>query len=285
VIRIPLSHRKKKNVVVLGAGPAGLLAAHAANSRGHDVTVLSAPDLSGKPKRSELHGCQYLHRSIPEITYSVDGELVDYQLDGPTDGYRRKVYGDGYTGPVSPDEFGPEERHYAWDLRTAYNKLWNIWRPSIFPFEATPGNVVGLKEDKNNIILCTIPAPALCQDMENHKFPSREVWAMGSTDPHHARLRALPYRAPDMTVQCNGWRDTGWYRAATVFGYSTLEWPGGKKPPISGVARVSKPLSTDCTCNVNVGNAARWYRLGRFGQWRKGVLVHQAYFETIEVLR
>ena len=86
----------------------------------------------------------------------------------------------------------------------------------------------------------------------------------------------LPYVAPDETVQCSGEYDTGWYRAATVFGHSTLEWGQARKPPIAGVVRVSKPLSTDCTCLAR-GNVLR---LGRYGKWEKGVLVHTAYLNT-----
>lgn len=274
---------RTKRVYVLGAGPAGLLAAHAGMTLGYDVVVFSKPDLSGKPQKSELYGCQYLHAYIPGVGLMRDGWVpVSYQLNGSVDTYRRKVYGDSYQGSVSPDEYGPEEDHKAWNLRQAYDALWDYWGERIVPMTATPDKVEkALLMNPRTFLINTVPAPAVCRDMENHKFASASIWAMGTTGPHHARLRALPYTAPDNTVVCNGERDTHWYRAATVFGYSTLEWPGGAKPPISGVVPVSKPLSTDCTCWLG----KRSIRLGRFGRWEKGVLVHTAYFDAMEALR
>jgi hypothetical protein len=271
--------RKKRRVHVLGAGPAGLLAAHAAVTKGYEVEVFSKPDISGNVAKSDLYGCQYLHAAIPGITGNV-GRGVRYLLRGSVEGYRAKVYGDRYHGPVSPDEYGPEANHLAINLRNAYNKLFDMYYHRLQPAELNPVTASNLFLDPDAYVLSTIPAPALCRDMENHRFASQEVWAMGSGDPRHAQLRALPYWAPDMTVECNGERDTAWYRAATVFGYSTIEWPGANKPPIGGVARVSKPLSTDCRCWVG----ERTFRLGRFGKWQKGVLVHTAYFEAMEVL-
>jgi hypothetical protein len=230
--------------------------------------------------KSDLYGCQYLHAYIPGIGMMKDGwRPVKYQLEGPTDGYRRKVYGDSWSGSVSPDEFGPEEDHRAWDLRHAYNNLWEVWGHQVIPTEMNAVNVQSFFGDPGAITLSTLPVPTLCRDMENHKFSSRAIWAMGSRGLNQAQYR-LPYIAPDDTVQCNGWRDTAWYRAATVFGYSTLEWPGGRKPPIAGVVRVSKPLSTDCTC----WQGPRAHRLGRFGKWEKGVLVHTAYFDALKLL-
>lgn len=272
--------RKLRRVYVLGAGPAGLLATHAAVTKGYDVKVFSKPDLAGSVAKSDLYGCQYLHESIPGITYTIDGRPVDYILQGSVEGYRRKVYGDNWQGSVSPDEYGPEINHHAWNLRHAYDMLWDMYSKLTIPTTLNPVNVGNLYEDDRAYVLNTLPAPALCRDMESHKFPSQQIWAMGSGNPLHAQLRALPYTAPDMTVQCNGDRDTGWYRAATVFGYSTIEWPEGRKPPISGVVPVSKPLSTDCTC----WQGERGFRLGRFGKWQKGVLVHTAYFETLKLL-
>lgn len=267
--------RSKPPVHVLGAGPAGLLAAHAATTKGYQVKVFSKPDFSGQVAKSELFGCQYLHSAIPGVT-GAKGEVVQYKLEGPVDGYRRKVYGDNWNGPVSPDEYGPEEEHYAWDLRTAYDLLFDVYCNLMRPIELSPASMNNLRQDA--YVLNTIPAPALCRDVENHKFVSQQVYAMGTTTP--SVYDCIPVQVPSMTVVCNGHRDTGWYRAASVFGYSTAEWPGGKRPPLHGIAAVSKPLSTDCTCWLN----ERTLRVGRFGKWEKGVLVHTAYFDTLKWL-
>jgi threonine dehydrogenase-like Zn-dependent dehydrogenase len=275
-----LRNRRPQRVYVLGAGPAGLLAAHAATSKGYEVTVFSKPDASGNVAKSELFGCQYLHSFISGLGMQKKGEVVRYLLDGPAEGYRQKVYGAAFHGSTSVDEYGPEEDHQAWDIRETYDTLWEAYGKTAMPVEMTPALAGPLYTDAYAFVVSALPAPVLCRDMENHKFSSQRVWAMGTTGINNAQLRAMPYTAPNMTVQCNGWRDKAWYRAATVFGYSTLEWPEGRKPPIAGVAAVSKPLSTDCTC----WQGKRSMRVGRFGTWTKGVLVHTAYSDTMKAL-
>jgi hypothetical protein len=264
---------KKRKVTILGAGPSGLLAAHAAETRGWAVEVFTAPDAEGKPRKSELHGCQYLHKHIPDLGIGTAGKAVQYLLEGSKDQYRKKVYGWGWDGNVSPDEYGPEKGHFAWDLRETYDRLWERWEPRLFATDVTPAIADYMSVNRPGLMVSTIPAPALCLEPGQHKFVSQSVYAMG-TRTDSAPYWTLPYTAPPMTVQCNGEDAPRWYRAATVFGQSTLEWPGGAKPPISGVVTVHKPLSTDCTCHPDV------MRLGRFGQWKKGVLVHEAY-ETV----
>jgi hypothetical protein len=270
-----LGFRRKRVAVVLGAGPAGLLAAHAAERRGMEVNVFTAPDGEGGPKKSELHGCQYLHAHIPGVeSLNWHGQYVQYQIEGGVEQYRRKVYGEAWNGTVSPDEFGPEGGHLAWDLRKLYDELWERWLPRIIPMEVTPTLAQKIADVRGQLTFSTIPARSLCLRPGEHHFLTQDVWAMGTRSDG---TPDLPYLAPNMTVLCNGNDAPRWYRAATVFGHSTLEWPDGPKPPISGVARVQKPLGTDCNCH-------RWYRLGRYGRWAKGVLVHEAYFEAL-VLR
>lgn len=273
--------RKQRRVTVLGAGPSGLLAAYAAHRRGFEVVVFSAPDQDGKVAKSELYGCQYLHAKIDGLYDTEKGTAVSYQLRGNSEDYRRKVYGEGWSGQVSPDEYGPEGSHQAWDLRLAYDRLW-AWAARediLVSCRLTAANVTPIYGDRNNIIISSVPAPALCLAPEEHKFVSQDIWAMGSLDDEDGRM---PYCAPNFTVECNGEDAPRWYRAATVFGYSTLEWPGGVKPPITGVAAVQKPLRTDCDCRTG---SKRWHRVGRYGRWEKGVLVHTAFDQIMEALK
>lgn len=270
---------RKRLVTVLGAGPAGLLAAFAAQELGHEVRVLTAPVPGDTlhPQKSALHGCQYLHAYIPGLGLGAEGHSVRYELVGTVEDYRRKVYGPHWNGSVSPDEYGPERNHLAWDLRKAYNRLWENFEASLTALTVTP-DLAREFSRSSETVLCTLPAPAVCLRPDEHKFLTQDVWAMGSVTGGPR----LPYYAPDDTVVCNANDGPRWYRAATVFGQSTIEWPAGQKPPITGVVSVHKPLNTDCDCHTTSG---RWHRLGRYGQWRKGVLAHQAYEEAREVLR
>jgi hypothetical protein len=268
--------RHKKRVYVLGAGPAGLLAADAADALGYDVTVFSKPNPSGLVAKSQLYGCQYLHAPVPSPVLAGAPNQVTYTLQGEVAGYRDKVYGPSYHGAVSPDEYGTEVDHKAWDLRRVYEALWRNWQWDIVPVDIGPGQVHEMLDSKPHLLVSTIPAPQLCINTE-HLFPEASVWAFGE-----APNRISPVRVPPFTVQCNGEPDVGWYRAANVYGYTTVEWPARRKPPIDGVVRVAKPISTNCDCWC--GNK-RYLRAGRFGRWQKGVLVHEAYKEVYEWLR
>lgn len=262
------------NVLVLGAGPAGLLAAHTAVQAGASVRVWSFGGTSG-PVKSELHGCQYLH--APVLDGLGEGTRVDYTLSGDPIAYREKVYGENWQGQVSPDEYGPQRDHRAWDLRLAYDRLWGWWSHRITATDRMNAFAIQafLIKSPADLIISTIPAPSLCwantPGAETDKecvFRSQMIWAMGE-----ASMR-LPIPCPENTVVCDGTRDVGWYRKARVFGHTTVEYPwrDGKKPPLNAVAPVQKPLSTTCDCHLESG---RLVRVGRFGVWRKGYLVHE----------
>src|SRR4051794_14558085 len=113
-------------IAVLGCGPAGLMAAHAAKVCGADVDIFS------RKRKSELFGCQYLHAPIPGMT-DVAPVTVRYMLNGDIEGYRRKVYGDTWDGEVSPEDL--LGNHDAWDIRRTYDNLWAKYGGYIFGTE------------------------------------------------------------------------------------------------------------------------------------------------------
>jgi hypothetical protein len=266
-----------RRVAILGAGPAGLLAAEAAEHAGFAPDIYSKASARGMALKSELHGCQYLHAPRPGSV--APGTPVAYTLRGDSETYRQKVYGDQWNGTVSPDEFGPEENHLAWDLRFAYDRLWDKWGHQVIPRDLNPRTFYEIYKSRDyRHIISTIPAPALCIDQE-HRFRSTEVWALGETT---TRSQTSPVVVPPFTVVCNGEAGQGWYRAANVFGYTTVEWPARRRPPVAGVVRVQKPLDTDCGCWI-AGHPGM-LRVGRYGTWRKGVLVHEAYTATLQAL-
>jgi hypothetical protein len=221
------------------------------------VTIFS------KKRRSEMFGAQYLHRPIPGLSDFPAVHSIEYKLLGSVDEYRRKVYGDRAV-KVSP-EMLPEVQD-AWDIRSAYYKAWALYADRIQNVEISPGwlGTVGPQFDK---LVSSLPSPVLCHD-ESHKFNSESVWAIGDAPE---RGVFVPISVDRFTVLLNGHSDTGWYRASNVFGYQTVEWPAGRKPPIEGVAPVTKPISSDCDCFPNV------VRVGRYGTWTKAVLVHTAF--------
>jgi hypothetical protein len=268
-VRLNPFNKTARTIAVLGCGPAGLFAAHGLISRGYQVRIFS------KKRRSEMFGAQYLHRAIPGLTDASAGRTIHYRLDGTTEGYRAKVYGRRSGISVSPEEL--DGVHSAWDIRAAYYTAWDLYKDLIDnvsdlgPYQV---DEMLLRNPAYHKVISTIPAPALCLDAE-HAFDSQTVWAVG--DAPERGIFCPVTEAKPFEVICNGWRDVGWYRNANVFGYRTAEWAMDRKPPIEGIAQVEKPLSTNCDCLPDV------IRVGRFGEWRKGVLSHEAYEKALKL--
>lgn len=275
--------KRPKHALVLGCGPAGLFAAHGLVQNDWRVTILS------RKAKSELFGCQYLHAPIPGLTDGLWPEDVTYRLDGDPAGYREKVYG---TGNVTTSVETLEKDHQAWDIRTAYDRAWSLYSDAIEDRDVSP-ELMGIEKwDPNagpvrprtvmdpgrfDLVLNSIPLPSLC--FGKHEFHSTEVWAMGDA-PHRGQY--VPLSVDPFTIVCDGTRDRGWYRASNVFGYKTVEWPLKSKPPLPGIARVTKPLWTDCVC-YQEEYYTPWFNVGRYGTWTKGILAHHAYARAVSL--
>lgn len=265
-------------IAVLGCGPAGLMAVHAAALTGHDVHIYS------KKRKSEMFGAQYLHAPIPGMTDTAP-VTVTYELRGTHDEYREKVYGDlaGQVPSVSTEDLG--ETHDAWDIRRTYDNLWDTYAEFIQDVAVDP---LWLKEcvesGDYDVVFSTLPAPSVCAtlvdgpdipDTSPHVFRAQEIWAIGDAPE---RGTFAPFAVRKDAIICNGEPSPSWYRAANVFSRTTVEWPIRTKPPIANVSRVPKPISTNCSCHPAV------VRLGRYGKWSKGVLAHHAFQDVMDRL-
>lgn len=227
-----------------------------------------------KARQSRMFGAQYLHAPIPGLTGPGDVFDVEYTLRGTVEGYREKVYGPGSTAETSPERM--LGFHQAWDIRAAYNRAWNRYHTLVEHTELRADAVETLAQTawraKRTMVISSVPAPLLCQQPGVHQFREARIWAMG--DAPEMNQYAPVTVAPD-TVVCNGEDSPRWYRAANILGYRSVEWPDGRKPSVSGVAPVLKPIGTNCDCLPSV------VRVGRYGTWTKGVLSHQAYEEVL----
>ena len=280
-----------KQAAVLGCGPAGLFATHGLLEAGWGVSIFS------KKRKSHLYGAQYLHAPIPDLTPERETpHAIRYQLVGDADGYREKVYG-AMPVKVSPEALNM--KHPGWDLRAAYDAAWDRYGDSVVHEEQIDSSYLGvsvwnggppslsasrLDTSRFDLVVSTIPLPYLCYRSGDCQFHSAEVWALGDAPDRGQRVA---YRPEPYTVECNGSRDTGWYRAANVFDHVTMEWPGRSKPPLPGVASVTKPIYTSCVCfrgpDSRRAQGFRFVPLGRYGTWTKSVLTHHAYTQAVEL--
>lgn len=268
-------------VAIFGSGPSGLIAAHAVVTQGHalphEVSIFS------RGEKSPLYGCQYLHKPIPAIDCGI-GVTVSYQLQGSPQMYHRKVYGEQHVTSVSPEDYGGE--HQAWDIRKVYDQLWDAWKPRIktgIVDHPSPEDFWSIFATEYDKVISTIPRDSWCRD-QSHHWTSSQIYAIG--DAPDLGLRT-PFRAArDNSVICNSDPHVGWYRMSRVFDFSTIEWPGTKKPPIPRVAKVFKPISTNCDCYAKDDDDVSWgdriLFAGRYGEWKKGVLAHHVYDQVAD---
>lgn len=260
-------------IAILGSGPSGLVAAEAVTEclfgTEHDLDIFSLG------KKSPLYGAQYLHQPILGVTDFTKSIEVEYRLEGTAGGYRQKVY-PGSEVSVSVEMLEPN--HMAWDIRETYDSLWedfgDLVIPSILNFERV--KVISRKYD---LVLSTIPLPKVCG--AKHRFESANIVAAGSAPDLNIGLEEYEKLCPPSTVICNGDDRVPWYRISNIFGYVTAEFSmlhGLWAPGSAGMVR--KPVSHNCDCwdnsNVNL--------LGRYGAWKKGVLVHNVYEEVVRML-
>lgn len=261
--------------LILGCGPAGLLAAHACLMMGDDFVIIS------KKRKSHMYGAQYLHEPIPGIPgIRETARVIRYDMaEGDVDGYRGKVYGP-LAVKTSPEDLAP--KHTAYDIRKAYDWLWDKYRSSVIDGKFTHRGEQALSELKllqeklhiDGITISTIPRTIFFSD---DQFITAKVYALGDA-PDRGQLVPGMDGFPDFTVSLNGDPDYAWYRKAKVFGHSTMEWSGKRKPPYEGIVEVLKPISTTSVFPSNV------FGLGRYGSWTKGVLSHEAFFDTSQLI-
>lgn len=238
-------------IAVLGCGPAGLLAAHAAVLAGHNPDVLSVY------RPSPIGGAQYLHRAIPGITSTVPDGKVRFLKTGTREGYAQKVYGDMHAR-TSWEQY--EGDHDIWNMRRAYAALWWMYEGLVKDFKV---DHVELRQllDSYDKIFSTVPLKALCY--QGHEFASQDVWITTERWCDEGQI----------LMSGEGW--VPYYRASTIFGHASAEYSYDRG---SDAVKVTKPLRNTCTCFPEVT------MLGRYGQWRKEILIHHAFEGALKEL-
>src|SRR6266567_5848425 len=116
---LPVEASIQMKVVIVGCGPAGLAAAHAAYGLDCEV-VIYAPK-----KMTPQMGPLLIQRPIPGInTDHPDGTIHQIVIGGSILDYRYKLYGDINIG-INGDILQPN--YHAWDHRETYEKLWKLY--------------------------------------------------------------------------------------------------------------------------------------------------------------
>lgn len=260
-------------VAILGCGPTGLIAAHAAATLGHEVTIFS------RRVKSKTFGAMYLHEPIPGVSPTEPELEVHIVKLGTREGYARNVYGDP-KAEVSWDKFrdGPTP---GWDLSATYSRLWGMYDDRIMGIDLTGPSIDRIGE-KYQRVFSTIPTQTtICRDWA-HKFEKVEICVVhGQGDPEDRSYMYYNGFDPDNISIGIG---SGWYRYSVIRGYHSWEYAkkmlpyGIKFPDNLNITYGIKPLRTDCDCRPWI------HRLGRFGKWHKHAFTHHAYSEVRNAL-
>lgn len=251
-------------VAILGAGPAGLLAAFAAELAGYAPMIFAAPDerRGYGCQKSRLSGATYLHEAIPNLTSIEPDDSVRFVKIGTKSGYALKVYGSNYAD-CSWDKFD-EGEHPCWALQPVYDDLWARFHHITVPQQIGPVEAQDIV-DSFPLVISTISATALC--CEGHDFPRREIWI---TDDAIPEVTSDPCILYDGRIGTPGQR----YRSARIFGHDSTEY----MQEVAGSRAGIKPMATNCDCFPTILRAGRW------GEWKPGILVNHAFAKVSQRL-
>lgn len=242
-------------IAIVGCGPAGLLAAHAVEQAGHTPVVYSA-----KREASPVGGGVFLHQPIPALHPSTvpDGKII-LRKRGTEEWYARKVYGakDAPTSWAKLREGGMA----AWALAPLYEQLWASYGDTVVE-QAIDGHMASDLLAEYRLVLWSAPLPALC--VARHAFPERLVWWVDKA-PSWVRENEMIY---------NGRPTPAWFRSSKVFGVQLTE----HSTQVEGARMGKKVLPTNCDCHQRIK------RIGRWGTWTPGVLLHHAYWSALEAM-
>lgn len=255
----------KETVAILGCGPAGLLAAHAAVRAGYDINIIS------RKQESKMFGSMYLHEHIPEITDPNPAFGVSIRKEGTREQYALKVYGDPKAS-VSWDKFKSGEVP-AWDLKLAYRVLWELYESFITDVSLDADAVWAITTNYKHVF-SSVPLLTICYAPEQHQFAKQKIWVHHGEQPQDTLWQ-------ENLMFYNALPVVEWYRYSLIQGY--MSWEYAHEPlhvEEHGFKLTSgfKPRYTTCPCHPDM------IRVGRFGRWDKQALSHHAYFDTLRVL-
>lgn len=250
-------------IAILGCGPAGLLAAHAAALDGHhEINIFS------RKVKTEFNGAIYMHRSIPGLTSEQPDDEIHVFKRGEARTYAQKVYGD----PEHPVSWSRIEEGVQpiWYMQRAYDELWDNWEVDIRDRELGRF-ALGDLTYTYDLVVNTIPRNVFCMG-SRHVFESQSIMIarMPQRKADEASVNVMIYNGTDVEP---------WYRFSDINGLPGYEFSHRSAPEAltlpygAEVVHGYKPTYTNCTCWEH----PRLMHLGRFGEWDKQVLSHHAF--------
>lgn len=248
-------------ILVAGAGPAGLMAMHAALERGHGVRLVDIRDPKTPPVNA---GVFYLTPNCNLPLRSTYLTITGYgALTGLSEAYSRKVY----RRPDVHNSMVRFQHQTVWDAQQAIEFLWDIAETSgAYRQLPEPVNSRGHLERLADFYGCsavvnTIPMPQLYPSLhydyvtayvKTGTAPADEAWMMMHANPQ-----------------------VSWYRCSAVFGRFSME----RTTPADGYTAVKKVIGFKGRETVPASDRNILYT-GRQGAWNKSKTIDSAYTDT-----
>lgn len=244
-------------VAVIGCGPSGLAAVHAAVGLGAEVRIMA-------PKRkTPQNGPVTLQRPIPGInTNHPDGYVRQLVIGGSILDYRLKLYGDVNVN-INGDILRPG--YDTWRVKEAYDKMWDLYSDLIENVQLLSYEVDWLGSI-NDLVINSAPLRQFCKWPDEHSHRSVPIALKFDT--------SYPDQ-PDNTIIYNAGAGQ-WVRSSSIFGVKVTDYKVEDCPEPDLI--IQKPLGTDCDCHPRV------LRVGRYGKWHNLAWIDSAYAETREAI-
>ena len=253
-------------VAVLGAGPSGMVAAHASAQCGAYIDIFDA-----NPDRSRRNsGVYFLHASCDLLLDKIiikqtilGAKLLDDEELGRV--YSRKVYGDSDVAGVSILDAKTRNEFVGFNAGQAVDRLWDLYGRRVQCKTINNLEDVLSLLDKYDKVISTIPAYVLYPDLS---YPMVKTHVKVGTSPDNEAF--IFYNVNDHTP---------WYRCSALFGVFVQEYEYGYLPERAGKYQyrmVRKVIGNGIESGVQDLLLA-----GRYGEWKKSVLTHHVYWKVL----
>lgn len=259
------------NIAILGAGPSGMMAAHAASQCGAHVDIIdAAPDQSRRNS-----GVYYLHDDCDLLLDSVQirqgllgGHILS--LDEIQEAYGMKVYGKS----VAKTSVLEPLRHpiiTGYNSGQAIDRLWDMYGLRVHKNKINGiDDVPNLMREFDQVI-STIPAYILYPELDKYEFVET-----------HIKVGKAPVDEAFIFYNINEHCD--WYRCSAMFGIFIQEFGFGKKAPVDE-SLFDKYVTVKKIIGDGVTSTLEGLHLtGRYGAWNKKFLTHDVYYDVLKWL-
>lgn len=255
------------SIAVLGAGPSGLFAAHAAHQCGYDVEIFDkSPNMSRRNS-----GVFFIHDDCDLLLDSVSIKQTVLGCYGKTSEEVAELYGKKVYGrPIAKTSVMDVLKNpviTGYNSGQALNRLWDMYGNKVIVKEINPIEVLDLLDSYEKVV-STIPAYIL---YPNNQYDHGESWIRIGKSPENEAF--LFYDINPNQI---------WYRCSAMFGVFVQEFRHGYIPDMTDgyeYRKVIKVIGDGIQSDI-----PNLFLVGRYGAWDKKCLTHNVYEKTLDWL-